>query len=86
MFIFAPLYVLAYLGIIKSIKLNFEKHNWILTLFIAMLVFSVVFSFESRFRTVTLEPFYSIYAAFSAYHLRIKFDFLTIVNKIKWAK
>ena len=86
MLIFAPLYVLAYLGIIKSIKLNFEKHNWILTLFIAMLVFSVVFSFESRFRTVTLEPFYIIYAAFSAYHLRIKFDFLTIVNKIKWAK
>ncbi len=73
--IFAPLYLLAYFGILRALKNDFEKHNWMLGLFIAMLLFSVVFSFESRFRTITLEPFYIIYAAFSAYRI-----------KLKWAK
>jgi hypothetical protein len=68
--IFLPLYALAYLGIVKSLKNDFDKHNWVLTLFIVMLLFSIVFSFESRFRTTTLEPFYIIYAAFSAYRFK----------------
>ena len=84
--IFVPFYFLAYWGILKSIKIDFEKHNWVLTLFLAMFVFSTLFAFGTRFKTITLEPFYIIYAAFSVYYLSIEFDFLTIVNKIKWAK
>jgi hypothetical protein len=68
--IFAPLYFLAYWGVYLSVKNDFEKHTWMLGLFIAMLLFSVVFSFESRFRTITLEPFYIIYAVFSAYKIK----------------
>jgi Dolichyl-phosphate-mannose-protein mannosyltransferase len=68
--IFAPLYGLAYFGIFKALKNDFAKHNWMLGLFVSMLLFSVVFSFESRFRTITLEPFYIIYAALSAYKIK----------------
>jgi hypothetical protein len=72
--IFAPLYLLAYWGVYMSVKNDFEKHNWMLGLFVSMLLFSVVFSFESRFRTITLEPFYIIYAAFSAYKIKLFFQ------------
>jgi hypothetical protein len=68
--IFAPLYFLAYFGIFKAIKNDFETHNWMLGLMLSMLLFSVVFSFESRFRTITLEPFYIIYAVFSAFKIK----------------
>jgi hypothetical protein len=75
--IFAPLYLLAYVGIFLSVKKDFGKHNWILSLVATMLLFSIVFTFDPRFRRITLEPFYIIYAAFSAYYY---------VNKLKWAK
>ena len=72
--IFVPFYFLAYWGIFQSFKIDFEKHNWILTLILAMFLFSTLFAFGTRFKTATLEPFYIIYAAFSAYHLGIKFS------------
>jgi Dolichyl-phosphate-mannose-protein mannosyltransferase len=75
--IFAPLYLLAYLGIYHSLKDDFEKHNWVMGLMITMLLFSIIFTFDPRFRRITLEPFYIIYAAFAAYYY---------VNKLKWAK
>jgi hypothetical protein len=75
--IFAPLYLLAYMGIFHSVKQDFVKHNWIVSLVAAMLLFSIIFAFDPRFRRITLEPFYIIYAAFSAYYY---------VNKLKWAK
>ena len=75
--IFAPLYLLAYWGVFISIKKDFEKHNWLLSLVVAMLLFSTIFAFDPRFRRITLEPFYIIYATFSAYYY---------VNKLKWAK
>jgi hypothetical protein len=75
--IFLPLYSLAYFGMFKSLKNDFEKHNWIITLFITMFLFSTVYTFESRFRTTTLEPFYIIYAAFAAYRIK----FFRIENK-----
>ncbi len=70
--IFLPLYFLAYQGIFIAVKTDFSKHNWIAGLMLTLLLFSIVFSFESRFRTITLEPFYIIYAAFSAYRILIK--------------
>ena len=65
--IFLPLYAFAYVGLFKSLKTDFEKHNWMLTLFIIMCLFSMVYTFESRFRTTTLEPFYIIYAVFAVH-------------------
>lgn len=67
MFVMAlPLYLLAYLGIIRSLRTDLRKHFWILGLVLSMITFSVVFFVQNRFRTITLEPYYLIYAAYSA--------------------
>lgn len=61
-----PLYVLAYLGIVRALRADFRKHQWILWLVVSMVLFSVVFYVQNRFRTITLEPYYIIYASASA--------------------
>lgn len=60
----APLYLFGYLGIIQALGQDFRRHLWILGLFLTMLIFSVGFYVQNRFRTITLEPFYVIYASF----------------------
>ena len=60
-----PIYLLAYVGIFQSMRRDWRKHWWIVLLMGTILVFFVVFSPVSRFRTVTLEPYYLIYAAFA---------------------
>ena len=67
--IFAPLYLLAYFGLFHSIKNNFKQHNWLLGLILTMLIFSIIFTFDPRFRRITLEPFYIIYAAKGYYKM-----------------
>jgi hypothetical protein len=58
-----PVYIFAYFGIFSSLKQNFRKHFWILGLFVSMIIFSVGFYVQNRFRTVTIELFYILYAA-----------------------
>lgn len=64
-----PLYLLAYAGVWLALRENFRKHSWILALMLAMTVFSVVFYVQNRFRTITLEPYYIIYASFALVRL-----------------
>lgn len=59
-----PVYVLGYAGIGKALKENFKTHFFMLGIFLALLFFSVVFYSQNRFRTITLEPFYILYAAY----------------------
>jgi len=65
----SPVYILGYMGIILGLKQNYRYHFWILALFISMIIFSVGFYVQNRFRTVTIEPFYILYAAFAASRL-----------------
>lgn len=58
-----PVYTFAYFGIFVSLKQNFGKHFWIFGLFLSMVIFSVGFYVQNRFRTITIEPFYILYAA-----------------------
>ena len=76
-----PVYIFAYAGIFLSLKQNFRKHFWILGLFLSMVIFSVGFYVQNRFRTITIEPFYILYAALPLADL---FNFLiTKANYIK---
>lgn len=59
-----PIYFFGYFGIWKGLKANFKLHSWILFLIISMSVFSIFFLNQSRFRVVTMEGFYLMYAAF----------------------
>ncbi len=61
-----PLYMLAYLGIFRALRRDFRTHQWILWLIFSMILFSVVFYVQNRFRTITLEPYYIIYASAAA--------------------
>ena len=68
-----PIYVLAYAGIIINLRKNFKKHFFILALFLTMVLFSVVFYVQNRFRTITIEPFYIIYASSAAIYFFEKY-------------
>jgi hypothetical protein len=58
-----PVYFFGYYSIYLKCRENFSKHSWIFFLFISMLMFSIILYVQNRFRTITLEPFYVIYAA-----------------------
>jgi hypothetical protein len=49
-----------------------------------MVIFSVVFYVQNRFRVITIEPFYLIYASFGLSHIVHKIHFL--YNGIKKKK
>jgi hypothetical protein len=58
-----PIYVLAYISIIIELKRNWQISSFIFYLVVAMLIFSVVWYVQNRFRTITIEPFYIIYSS-----------------------
>lgn len=59
----APLYLLAYWGVGRALRRNWRRNLFIVGLLCCMLVFSVGFYVQNRFRTITLEPYYIIYAS-----------------------
>ena len=60
----ALLYFGAFLGLKHALKLDFQKHNWLLTLWLTMLLFSTIFAIQVRFRVITIDSFCCLYAAF----------------------
>ena len=58
-----PIYLFAYIAICHSLIYDFNKNFWILGLIISLLFFSSFFYFSGRFRVITLEPYYIIYAS-----------------------
>lgn len=78
-----PIYLLAYWGIFQNIRLDWRKHLWIVLLMAMVLAFFVIFSPVSRFRTVTLEPYYLIYAAFALNLIYNKFSaVITVADSV----
>lgn len=59
-----PIYVFAFWGFWKSFKVDFQRHSWFFYLLLSMLLFTLIYGMQSRFRSITLEPYYLIYAAF----------------------
>lgn len=59
-----PVYLLAYWGMVQAFKQHPRLHAWIIFLFLSMVIFSVGMYVQNRFRTITLEPFYILYAAY----------------------
>jgi Dolichyl-phosphate-mannose-protein mannosyltransferase len=59
----APIFALAYFEIIRRIVEDYKKHLAVISIFLGMLVFSLVFFPQARFRVVTIEQFYLMYAA-----------------------
>jgi hypothetical protein len=60
----APIYLMGYLTILRLSKSHFKDHCWIIYLMLTMLIFSTFWYVQNRFRTITLEPFYILYASY----------------------
>lgn len=61
-----PMFLMAYAGIVRNLLTDFRLHFWILGIILMMLLYVVSFCFQGRFRVVTIEQFYLVYAAFTA--------------------
>lgn len=61
----APIFFLAYFAIYKIIKKgDFFHHLFLIFLIANMFLFYIIFMPQTRFRAITLEPFYIIYASY----------------------
>ncbi len=57
-----PIYLFAYLQLARSTK-QASKHLPAYTVFFTMILFSILYFSQTRFRVITVEPIYIIYAA-----------------------
>lgn len=57
-----PIFALAYFEMSRRLVVNWREHIVIVSLFVAMLVFSVLFYSQNRFRVITIESWYLMYA------------------------
>ena len=64
-----PVYMLAYFGLWKAFRTHMQDHWWMAFLVFTLFFFFVFFWPMSRFRTITLEPFYLMYAAYALENL-----------------
>ncbi len=78
-----PIYIMGYMGIIRALRSNWRKHLYIVGLIVCMLILSVGFFVQNRFRTITLEPYYIIYASATAVWLARRWDLA--LRFPKWA-
>ncbi len=67
-----PFMLLGYLGLIKVLILNFRQYSWILYLIVTMLLFSLIFYFQGRFRIITLDPIFILLCVYSINDLFLK--------------
>jgi 4-amino-4-deoxy-L-arabinose transferase-like glycosyltransferase len=59
-----PFYLLGYFGLFRALRENFTEHVWALSIVVLMFIVYMVFLPQARFRSVTLDPVYLIYAAY----------------------
>ncbi len=81
-----PIYICAYISIVKQLKKNFRQTGPVFYLFITMFLFSTVWFVQNRFRTITIEPVYIVYSASILYILIEKIPLInravTIISNI----
>ena len=72
-----PVFIFAYIEIIRKLRIDPGNHLAILSIFFGMLSVSIIFYAQNRFRAVTIEPYYLMYAcSFFIYLLEDKFRLL----------
>ena len=60
-----PVFLLAYIGIAVGVVTNYKKHLAIISVTLGMLAFVVLFYNQNRFRVITIEPLYLMYACYA---------------------
>ena len=73
-----PVFVLAYIEIIRRLLLAPRDHLAITSIFLGMISVAIIFYTQNRYRAITIEPFYLMYAcSFLIYILQNKLKLLT---------
>tara|TARA_Y100000996_G_C22445119_1_gene611501 strand:- start:191 stop:997 length:807 start_codon:yes stop_codon:yes gene_type:complete len=75
----SPIMIFGYLGLIMLLLNNFNKYSWILYLFFSLLIFSLIFYYQGRFKVITLDPILILLSAYS-FHKIILRNFLRNVR------
>ena len=78
-----PIYLFAYFALYQQLRKNWVMFAPVFYLCIAMLLFSVVWYVQNRFRTITIEPLYIVLSAWSIYtYINKRIVPMGLVNKI----
>ena len=78
-----PVFLLAYFEIFRRLREDWRQHIPIVSLFITMFIFSVLFYSQNRFRVITIEPFYLMYACSGFIYLYDYIHNLRIGSRLK---
>ena len=57
--------IFGYVGLILKLK-NFRNNAWILYIFLSLLIFSLIFYYQGRFKVITLDPLLILLSAYSS--------------------
>ncbi len=68
-----PIFLLAFFSIYRNIKADRKNHLWMIFLICSVFIFYVLFMAQNRFRTITLDPFYLVYASESLIYLYLNY-------------
>ena len=60
-----PIMIFGYVGLILKLK-NFRNNAWILYIFLSLLIFSLIFYYQGRFKVITLDPLLILLSAYSS--------------------
>jgi len=72
-----PIFIFAYVEIIRNLFVNYKSHLTTLSIFSGMLSVAIIFYAYNRYRVTTIEPYYVMYASsFIVYFLQEKFKLL----------
>lgn len=75
----SPVMIFGYLGLLMILLKSFNRYSWILYLFLSLLLFSLIFYYQGRFKVITLEPILILLSAYS-FHKIIIIKFLSNVR------
>ena len=67
----SPVMIFGYLGLLMVLLNNFNRYSWILYLFLSLLLFSLIFYYQGRFKVITLEPILILLSAYSFHKIMI---------------
>ena len=76
-----PIMILGYTGLLILLFKNFKKYSWIFFLFISLLLFSLIFYYQGRFKVITLEPILILLSAYSFHKIIKKIFFNNVRHK-----
>jgi hypothetical protein len=57
-----PVFLFAYIEITRKVLFDFKSHLVIVSLFLGMLSVAMLFYAYNRYRVITIEPYYLMYA------------------------